>query len=185
MSTNQPTSVWQVITHNTAGNDSAWFWTMVQAIGVILTLYLILRQIRLQRMANTLTTLADFQRRWEANEMSEARKAICKAYREQKPLPVQSAERVSCFFEELGLYRHKKVFDKYTVWELYSYYVEHYWPLLKPRIEDMRKEDKTVYTSFEALHRETKKVSKKRGAPTDAKPPEVLAEFIKEELAKS
>jgi len=39
------------------GEQSGWFWTMVQAIVVAISLPLIYRQLRAQRLANSLTAL--------------------------------------------------------------------------------------------------------------------------------
>jgi hypothetical protein len=172
------------ILHNVIGNDSQWFWAMAQFFAVAITLGFIWRQIHLQRMGNTLASLAQFESRWTSPEMFEARKAICTAFRDEAPCSVQSAERVACFFEEIGLYVSKKVFGLDIVWELYSTYVEHYWPMLQPRVLDLQKGDPTVYASFQRLHAEVQKFSKQQGAPFNTFTRDQLLEFAAEELDK-
>ena len=135
-------------------------------------------------MGNTLSSLAQFETRWTSPEMFAARKAICTAFRDETPYSVQSSERVACFFEEIGLYVSKKVFELDIVWELYSTYIEHYWPILQPRVLDLQKGDPTVYTSFQRLHTEIQKRSKKQGAPSNTFTRDQLLEFAAEELDK-
>jgi hypothetical protein len=158
---------------------------MAQFFAVAITLWFIWRQIHLQRMGNTLASLAQFETRWTSPEMFEARKTICKAFQDKTNCSVQSAERVACFFEELGLYVKKKVFELDIVWELYSTYIEHYWPILKSRVEDMQKGDPTVYTSFQTLHKRIQQFSQTQGAPCGTFTREQLLEFAAEELDKA
>lgn len=170
------------ILRNLHGNDSQWFWAMAQFVAVLITLMFICRQIRLQRMGNSLTTLAQFASRWSSQEMLEARTAVCRATCDNAPYSSQAAERISSFFEEIGLYVREDVFDLTIVWELYGAYVEHYWPLLRPRIADIQDRDATAYANFEGLHKQIKKLSKKRGAPSEPFSEEQLIEFAREEL---
>src|SRR5262249_49740185 len=100
-------SIPKIILHNLVGNDSQWFWAMAHFLDVAITLWCIWRQIHLQRMGNTLASLAQFESRWTSPEMLEARKAICKTFQDGRDCNVQSAERVACFFEEIGLYVKK------------------------------------------------------------------------------
>jgi hypothetical protein len=117
--------------------------------------------------------------------MLKARKAICAAYREGKKCNVQSSEAVASFFEEIGLYVTKKVFEPDIVWDLYSSYIEHYWPMLKSRIEELRRDDPTPYTHFEVLHTKMHKQSVNRRAPSTTPTHEQLLEFTAEELDKT
>lgn len=173
------------ILRNLIGNDSQWFWAMAQFFAVAITLLSIWRQIHLQRMGNTLASLAQFETRWTSPEMFEARKAICTAFQDETKCSVQSAERVACFFEEIGLYVKKKVFELDIVWELYSTYIEHYWPILESRVLDMQKEDPTVYKSFQSLHTQIKQFSATQGTPVVVFTREQLLEFVAEELDKA
>jgi hypothetical protein len=184
MNTNQIATIWQTIGHNTIGTDSQWFWSFAQFVTVLIGLVFIYHQLKLQRMANSLSSLAEFENSWKSQEMMAARQEICGNVCDPKGGGTQSAERISCFFETLGLYLSRKVFDRAIIWELYSYYVEHYWPILKPKITEMRKGDPTIYTAFEALHDKMRVFSEKRGAPSHEKSPEMLLEFAKSELEK-
>ena len=67
------------ILHNVIGNDSQWFWAMAQFFAVAITLGFIWRQIHLQRMGNTLASLAQFESRWTSPEMFEASQSHPKA----------------------------------------------------------------------------------------------------------
>jgi hypothetical protein len=164
--------------------DPQCFWIMVQAVGIVITLLLIWKQMRLQSAANMLRALSDFSKEWWSTELMDARKEVCKSFRDKKSPGDLAAERVSGFFETLGLYYKRNIIDTHLAWGLYSYYVEHYWPILQPTIIEMRRADKTIFTDFENFHDTMKAVSKKKNAPADIKPEEVLMEFAKSELAR-
>src|SRR5690349_16707861 len=101
--TNTNSVSYQII-HNLIGNDSQWFWAMAQFLAVAITLAFIARQIRLQRMSNSLAALAKFEERWTSKETLDARKALCTTFRSGTRCSVQAAEKLACFFEEIGLY---------------------------------------------------------------------------------
>lgn len=182
MKTNQITSVWDTIGKNVIGNDSQWLWSFAQFLTVLIGLFFIYHQIKLQRMANSLSSLTAFEDGWKATEMYAARQETCKNFGENRKGGIQSAERIACFFETLGLYHERKVFETLLIWELYSSYVEHYWPILKPRIVEMRQADCTIYTAFEALYDAMNSISRKRRAPFGEKSRAQLLEFAASEL---
>jgi hypothetical protein len=183
--TNQTCSILHTFKTYTVG-DPQTFWMMVQAVGVIITLWLIWRQIKLQGVGNSISSLTELESEWKSDKMAEARREICKCYKDGKDGGIQSAERIACFFETLGLYHERKMFDTVLIWELYSSYVENYWPILKPRIEKMRADDgdHSIYTHFEDFYDRMRVESKNHGAPTDVKTPEVLLAFSKWELER-
>jgi len=66
-----------VLRSNLVGPDSQWFWSMVEAFILAVTLTLIYRQVAAQRHSNMLQTLRDFEQRWFSPEMVKSRKYIC------------------------------------------------------------------------------------------------------------
>jgi hypothetical protein len=130
-----------------------------------------------------LSTLAEFDRRWKSLMMIEAREHVCRDYGSNEKTISQPEDLVLDFFEEIGLYLHKRVFDASTIWELYSYFVEHYWTILQPRIQEFRNssQDKSWFSEFEFLSRELKKHSKKRKCPV-GKSDADIQKFIRGEI---
>ncbi|HEY7491888.1 MAG TPA: hypothetical protein VIH59_12375, partial [Candidatus Tectomicrobia bacterium] len=88
------------------------------------------------------------------------------------------------FFEDPGLYLKKRIFDIEMLWELYSYYAEYYWPILEPRVRELRAErkDNTWYSNFENLCKETIAYSKKQRAPYSDKTDQELRRFVASEI---
>jgi hypothetical protein len=164
-------------------HDPQTFWIMVQAIGILTTLLLIFRQIQLQRLGNSIISLAEIERIWKERDMINARKIICKNFQDNKELEACAAERIASFFEKLGLYHERKIFDSKIIWELYSHYVENYWGILKKEITLMRIniDDQTIYTHFEKFFNDMAKISKRRNAPDSRKTKEQLLEFSEQE----
>lgn len=181
--TNQLGSILHAIKIYTIAEPQS-FWAMVQAIGIIVTLWFIWRQLRLQSTANMLSALSEFSAEWWSPDLKSARKEVCQSFRDDKVMGNLAAERVCGFFEKLGLYHKRNIVDSHLAWEMYSYYVEHYWPILEPTLLDLRKDDKTIFTAFELFHKDMKHFSKKLKVPCDDKRPDVLKDFAKSELAR-
>ncbi|HEY0018202.1 MAG TPA: hypothetical protein VGC13_17945 [Longimicrobium sp.] len=155
------------------GSQSEWFWAMAQAIIVALSLLFIGQQIRLQSHANVLTALAGIQHQWTSPELVYARGLTCAHWKDQGPFFENAEETVCTFFENLGLYVEKQVVSQEIAWELYSYYVEHYWAMLEREIRDIRKEneDPTLYCHFQRLNAILRDYGLRRGVvPGDFSP---------------
>jgi hypothetical protein len=65
------------------------------------------------------------------------------------------------------------------MWEVQSYYVEHYWPVLEPKIVEFRlkSNDQSWYSNFEYLVGRMEKRSRKNGS-TFKKSDEQLMRFL-------
>lgn len=173
----------QWILNNVIGPNSAWFWTMAQGIAVTLTLILIYRQLVAQRFANILSSVSSLNQNWNTEEMHKARKALCVKHDSKNRSISQQDGLVLDFFEQMGLYLRKGVFTPDILWELYSYYIEHYWCLVEPLINEFRlsTNDKTWYSNFDYLYEAMRVQSKKRCIICDGKTQEQIALFIKGE----
>ena len=169
------------------GPESSWFWTMATFFAIVVSLILIYRQIRHQRHANMLSTLASLDARWKSVEMMHARRHVCEDYQQNEKSISQPEDLVLGFFEEIGLYLRTKAFDVSTVWQLYSYYVEHYWVILKPRVKQFRtsSRDETWFSEFEYLAKQLAKRSKRKRASPAQKSDEQIKKFIRGELGKA
>jgi hypothetical protein len=162
---------------------ASWFWTMAQFFAIGLSLWFIYGQIRLQRLANMLQTLGSLDNRWNSKEMVEARKRACGNYSQDQLRINREQGDILAFFEDVGIYLQRGVFDTESVWDKYSYYVEHYWAMYQPYIAQFREEskDNTWYEKFEMLKNRTERFSKKKGLNVVAKTHEDLKRFIKVE----
>ena len=150
---------------------------MAQFLAVAISLYFIYRQIRIQTHSNMLSTFAELERRWNGSAMLEARRTVCSDNSGRLQIH-RSEELILGFFEDLGLYLRREIFDADLLWELHSYYVEHYWPLLQPRIARLHTEtkDETWYSNFDYLARRLSRISKRKGVRSD-KTPEQIQKF--------
>ncbi len=180
------TSVADIITFfrmNSWGTESGWFWTMAQTIVIFASLWLILRQLQSQRCANLLIILNDMKSDWNSCKMIAARMEVCRHYGDKDKMISHIEERVLSFFEAVGIWEKRKVFSRRIVWEYYSYYIEHYWPILKPRIDELRKKtrDDSWYENFERLYKRMKFQSYLRRAPYGEKSDEEMRKFIESE----
>ena len=176
--------VGQSIKKNTIGLDSGWFWTMAQCVIVAISLYFICIQLKIQRIANMLSTLAMLQAKWKSDEILESRRHVCSAYPTEEPHINAIEEGVLSFFEEIGIYLKMKVMDLDTIWDVYSYYVTNYWPILSPRVYKFRTEykDESWYCEFEQLHKRIVDCSRRQHGVEAEIGPDDISKFIRGEL---
>jgi hypothetical protein len=178
-----PNDFFKILLDNIIGQQSAWFWTMIQALAIVISLVLIYRQVRAQRMTNSLATLEKLGERWNSKRLCDARSAIVSVHPSTNKKIDHHEEVVLTFIEEMGGHTKKGVLDVKSVWSLYSYYVEHYWPILSPKVSELRAAavDDSYYDQAEWLYNKCCKLSQNCGAnprKTDAQ----LALFAKGEL---
>ncbi|CAG0986044.1 hypothetical protein MTYP_02020 [Methylophilaceae bacterium] len=176
--------MWNWMATNVVGPDSQWFWAMASFFAVAISLSLIYRQISLQRQANLLHTLGEMDKRWNSKEMVQARKQACNSYLADKLRINADQGDVLGFFEDVGVYLERKVFDSEAVWDKYSYYIEHYWAMYQPHINEFRAEtkDNTWYEKFQVLHKEMQAYGSKKGVVINPKSQEEIRRFIRGEI---
>ena len=168
------------------GPESEWFWVMCQFVAVTVTLWLILRQVRLQNDSHLVNSFATFGDRWNSQMMLKARRDVCARYTPERAEVDATMHHLCLFFEEIGIYCSKKVLSLDVAWELYSFEIEHYWAITKNAIISFRKQqgDDTFYFHFERLYRDVHRLSARKGAPTRERTQDDLEKFRKHEKAR-
>jgi hypothetical protein len=175
-----PSSIWE----NFIGEKSTWFWTMAQAIAVVVSLVLILRQLMLQRYSNLLDTLERLDARWHSDKLVRQRCETCKEFLDKKhPKSKEITHKegdILSFFEDLGLFLRRNVIDTDIAWESYSYCIEPYWQLMEPAIREFRTttRDNSWFSNFEYLAKAMAKVSIAKHAQNPVKSDEEMLKFL-------
>jgi len=163
------------------GPESEWFWVMVQAVAVIVTGFFILRQLRLQKNAHLVSSFAILHDRWNSQMMLRARHTVCQNHKHDlEQIPFEDA-LVGMFFEELGGYCRLGHLDIDIAWENYSFYVEHYWIMLRNQIICYRKNngnDSSYYYHFEKLYHDFRDISRQKKTPSEEKTADDIKRFI-------
>ena len=137
----------------------SWKWSIIRTFIVIASVFLVVRQFRLQRVSLMASTLDSLNNRWESQNMMQARRETCENFGDGHCHLNRPEEAVCTFFEEIGLYVKKGVISSDAVWELYSYSIENYWRLLEPSVKSLRVDynDKSYYERFEKLNTRMKR----------------------------
>lgn len=163
------------------GKDSEWFWTMTQAMIVLVSLVAIYRQIQLQRSSNALQLLVELRQEWYSKKMVRYRKGVCDQYPVDIGKEMTNAEtEVANFFENLGLFHKKRTIPTDLIWELYSVHIENIWPMLKERINRLRttEGDPTILSNFQDLLKAMQEYSKDKGAPSKDKNEDDIGRYV-------
>ena len=160
------------------------FWLMVQSLVILITLFYVQRQVRVNRYGNMLQTLNNMRENWNNKQMMGFRRTTCENYLEGTKKIEMAEGEVLGFFEEMGLLLQKKVVSQEFIWETYSYYIEHYWSMLKDNIQEFRlsTQDKSWYDHFEYLRDSVRRYSERKNCPSIDKTKEEIKRFISSEL---
>lgn len=164
-----------------------WFWAAIQAGGLLITLVLILRQIRLQTSTHTVQTLEAIHQRWNEESMLRARYAVCDRYLKSEHSFDSIGQFITEYMEELGIYLKLQAITPDAMWDTYSWYIEHYYSMFKNDISKERIETKEqhLYESFESLFIQLKAISSKKGAPDANRTTEALRRFAEDEVRRT
>jgi hypothetical protein len=165
------------------GPGSEWFWAMAQFIVVAVTLLFAAYQLNLQRLSNAFSSIFALREQWKSQEMCYCRKAICENQNQSTFLIGANEGAVLGFFEEIGVYLKSGVFGERIIWDLYSYWIEHYWLIFKPSIQAYRKKtsDKTYFENFESLYERMSNINRRLGIQVE-KSDERLQSFRQGEI---
>ena len=168
-----------IITH-LFDEKASWFWAMAQFFAITVSLVFIYHQVKAQNQANLLQTLASLDNRWNSADMLASRKKACENYLTDKLKINRAQSDVIGFFEDMGVYFERGIFDAESLWDKYSYYVEFYWAMYQPHIQEFRAEtkDPTWYEKFELLKKKMEEFSKKKGLNIIGKTQEDIKKFI-------
>jgi hypothetical protein len=166
------------------GENSSWFWTMMQFVGLVTSLGIIYVQLRLQFKGNMMQAFLSVADRWDSDHMIAFRRAACQNY-QKSDLDVRGPDgEAIAFFEDVSLYVRERVFTIDMVWERYSYYILHYWPMYRDHVRECRTRTGTPwFANFEELHKRVIAHSATEyGIGEREITPEDIARFAKGEL---
>lgn len=161
-----------------------WFWAMIQAIAVIVTLALIYMQIRMQTSSHVVATLQAIHARWTEAPMLWARFNVCSAYLSEKFVFEGEGEYIAEFLEELGGYIKIKAVAPDIMWDAESWRIEHYYSMFISGIEKSRltHADLMLYENTVLLYEAMVKQSEKKGAKGCQRGADALSIFAKCEV---
>lgn len=164
--------------------QAEWFWALVQAVGLIVTLLLIYVQIRVQTASHVIQALSAVHARWTEEPMLRARLQVCSNYLSGDMKFDGVAEYIAELIEELGSYVHIKAVPADVLWDANSWYIEHYYCMFKAGVESVRQSfhDETLYTRAELLFEVMARHSRKRGALSLLRGEEDLRRFALSEV---
>jgi ribosomal-protein-alanine N-acetyltransferase len=168
---------------------SATFWTAIAAIGTILTLLLIYKQIASARDVSAYQFLRSEDERFESPEMVRKRSNLARVlitHPDEFEMIDECAEEVCDYFEALGLMLRKNITPKYFTWTMYYDYIAKYWSLLQGYVHWSRTErgDRTYYCEFQYLYDRMVKLQERIAKLKKFEPPtaEDLRPFLRSEL---
>ena len=160
-----------------------WVWSFLQTLLVVTGFAFVTRQLKLARDQNSISHLNFFRDLWYSPGLLRARLATV----EDDDLSSRDFEGyeavLAAFLEDLAAANRIGQINRIHLWSYYSFYIEGYWNILKPKLSFYRKKisDPSYFSGFERLYADMQKISRKKGAP----PMSVdYLEFFREEEAR-
>jgi hypothetical protein len=167
------------------GAGSEWLWAFMRFVVIALTLALIYRQVRVQTASHVVQSLSTIHTRWNSELILRARQHVCSRWVAGDRDFDGVAQYLAEFLEELGVYLRIHAVSEPELWEVQSWYVEHYYCMFKSGIAQYRQtyKDETLYSEFQMLFDRMGEMDSKRGAPHSDRSEEEITVFAKVELA--
>lgn len=146
--------------------ENVWIWNLVQSSLVLLGFLLVLRQLRSAREQNSISHLNFFRDLWISRSLLRARLAVVQNSDGSVGDFEGYEDVLATFLEDLSAAARIGQLNKAHLWSYYSYYIEGYWLLLKPKIIQYRNKisDPTYFAGFEKLYYVMCKVSETHGS---------------------
>jgi len=125
------------------------------------------------------TTWLDFVKRFDSPQMDKARSKLATDISQKLPT---IDEELPEFYEELGICYTQHCIDRKLAHSAFSYDAQHWWELVKPYVETMRKEKgEEFYCEWEAML-----IAMRKQFPNDpVVTPEMAVKYLKAELGPS
>ena len=136
-------------------------WIAIQTITTIVTLFILLfqlsslkNQILLQNNSHIVELMRSLNERWNSMIMLYCRITLCNSVKKgADPFKNGSADFIATFYEELGLFQHKRIANQEIIWEIFSDDIVHYWKVMENYIISNRQElGPALYTHFQNLN---------------------------------
>lgn len=152
------------------GPGSEWFWSMLQFVIVVITLYAIYRQVRLQASSSAIEQVAALERDWSSEAMTRSRLAVLHSLRDgvdPKDVPGQAGGVIGNFWERIGYLVAAGHIDSGLVWEYFSNSIGTWWAWLTPFAEKSRRQFgvAVIFENFERLASKMAELDRKAGTP--------------------
>ena len=120
----------------------------MQFVVITVTLILIYIQVRVQTASHVVQALTTIHNRCDAEPMLRARHKVCQQWRDGKHDFDGVAEYVAEFMEEPGIYLRIRAVSAREMGEAQSWYIEHYYWMFKPGIEQVRQRHSVTWLPF-------------------------------------
>jgi hypothetical protein len=130
-------------------------------VAALTAIVAIIAEGRRSRFSVGLDAILKLDGMWSDKRMRQARKRAAQALL-QDPNSDQfdDADEVLDFFESLGLLVRRETIDKYLAWHYFYRWIHGYTTLASQYIEEIRKDDFSIWADLVFLHQEVLKVER-------------------------
>ena len=167
------------------GAGSEWFWAMLQFVAILISLFFIWRQLKIQNNTHLVSTLNLLNKDWNSTEMLKHRKETCEKWKTGKTDFDTGAQAIADFMEDLAIYEKEQVIPTDKMWYSFSWYIGYYWNMFKDEIPKVQNEykDKTLWSEFPKLVKTMNDIDIGKGISDCGKSDSEMSKFYNVEIA--
>lgn len=149
-------------------NEGQWFWQALGAVIVGASLVAVYRQVKLQRMAGMVDAIEKLVMAWNSESQLRLRLAVCEKMKTDITYFGDDTEELLELFERIGAYVRFGALSERAVWDVFSWYIDHYYELARSGLTDLRKhhKDRLLFENFEWLAIQLSNTSRSKGLPS-------------------
>ncbi len=146
-------------------NEGQWFWQALGTAIVGTSLIAVFFQVRLQRMASMVDAIEKLVLTWNSENQLRLRLSVSQRLSSDSGYFGDDSEELLELSERIGAYVKFGALSEQAVWEVFSWYTDHYFELSRNGIVEMRKRhrDPLLFENFEWLAVRLNQTSRKRG----------------------
>ncbi len=146
-------------------NEGQWFWQALGTVIVGVSLFSVFVQIRLQRMASMVDAIEKLVSTWNSDSHLRLRLSVCQKLIDDRQYFGADSEELLELLERIGAYVKFGALSEHAVWEVFSWYTDHYFELSRHGIAEIRRYhgDPLLFENFERLAVRLNKISRKKG----------------------
>jgi hypothetical protein len=161
----------------------AWLPISLSAAGVIISLSAFAYQVHRARFNQSVDLLFRLENDFFGAAKRNQRANAARELAEGRPL---EAEPILDFFETMALLLRRKALDAEMVWHTFYYWIDNYYEVLRPYIEERQSREPLVWQDLPGLVLTVRRIQASRlGRSPSARTEDEMAAFLHEEQTEA
>jgi len=145
-------------------NESQWFWQALGTLIVGASLIALYHQVRLQRLSGIVDSMEKLTLLWNSENQLKLRLSVCEKLSKDINYFGNDTEELLELFERVGAYVKIGAIPEFAIWEVFSWYIDHYYEISRAGLTELRihYKDPLLFENFEWLAVKLNNISRRK-----------------------